>query len=107
MTDNIKLKDPNDDSIDYAFDFAPLTNEVPGAESDWLSSGETIVSYELTVDDGITLIKASITNSSTRVTLWVSGGTAGDSYNIACKITTNTSPQRIIERTMTIQCLDL
>ena len=50
--DNVKRKDP-DAKLDYPFDWRAKTNG--HGESDWLAPNETIVSYEITVDEGITL----------------------------------------------------
>lgn len=81
-------KDP-DSVLDYAFNW-----------NEWLEPGENINSHVITVDDGIT--KDSSNNSSTVVTVWLSGGTAGINYNIACKIIT--SGGRTVERSITIRC---
>ncbi len=80
------LKDP-DATLDYHFDW-----------SDWLASGETISSEVITVPSGITLDSSSETSGV--ITVWLSGGTAGAYYLVACKITT--SATRIDERTMRI-----
>jgi len=82
------IKDP-DSVLDYSFDW-----------NEWLESGESISSHVVTVDVGIT--KDSSDNSSTAVTVWLSGGTAGTSYNIACEIVT--SAGRTTERSITIRC---
>lgn len=82
------LKDP-DSVLDYAFDW-----------SEWLESGESISSHSITVAGGIT--KDSSSNSSTIVSVWLSGGTTGTSYNIACEIVT--SGGRTVERSITIRC---
>lgn len=109
------VKDPND-TLDYRFDFAPLTNSRPDAVSDWLASGETISSItSLTVAStlisGDTFeIEASspaapaITDTSTSVTFWCSGGVAGRRYTITCRITT--SAGRIVEKSGIIVCDD-
>ncbi len=83
---NTFLKDP-DATLDYAFDW-----------SSWLQSGETISSYSITVDSGIT--KEGDSQSNGVVTVWLSGGTAGQTYSVSCKITTSMS--RTDERTMKI-----
>ena len=82
--------------LDYTFDWAALTNGT--GKSDWLASGETISSYTVTADAGI--IKNSDTNTSTTVTVWLSGGTIATRYKIVCQIVTNFS--RTDERTITI-----
>ena len=88
------VKDPSDD-LDYEFDW-----------SSWLASGETISSFVMTVPTGITEgtgTKATAESSGV-VTVWLSGGTADTTYDVACKITT--SAARIKERTITIRCVN-
>jgi len=82
------LKDP-DSVLDYAFNWG-----------EWLESGESINSHVITVENGIT--KDDSGNSATAVTVWLSGGTAGTNYNIACKIVTTQG--RTDERSVTIRC---
>lgn len=67
-------KDP-DAVLDYQWDW-----------SDWLATGDTISSYTVTPDTGLTLDDDS--NDSTSVTAWLSGGTAGAIYNVVCNIVT-------------------
>jgi len=83
-------KDP-DAVLDYAFDW-----------SDWLGSGETIETVTITVSSGIT--KDSDTESDGVVIIWLSGGTAGTSYTVACKIVTSSS--RTDERSITIMVIN-
>ncbi len=90
-------KDPNA-VLDYVFDWKANTNG--RGDSDWLASGETISSHTITVDTGITKDSSSQTDTNTSVTVWLSGGTAGTSYEVACKIVTSAS--RTDERTMII-----
>lgn len=96
-------KDPSA-VLDYRFDWAPLTNGRPGATSDWLAEGETISSQTTTASDGLTVDSSSITDSSTSVTAWLSGGTAGNTYTVTNRITTSAS--RTDERTVRIQVKD-
>lgn len=84
---SIFKKDP-DAVLDYAFDW-----------SSWLATGETISSHTVTVSSGLT--KDSDSESSGIVTVWLSGGTAGTWYTVACEIVT--SAARTDERTMRIQ----
>ena len=79
-------KDPSA-ILDYAFDW-----------STWLATGETISSHVVTADSGLT--KDSDSESDGIVTAWLSGGTAGTNYNVACKIVTSDS--RTEERSVTI-----
>ena len=81
------LKDPSA-VLDYVFDW-----------TEWLATGETIESYVITVDAGLTLNSDSESNGA--VVAWISGGEAGKWYKVACKITTNAG--RIDERTLHIR----
>lgn len=85
------IKDPNA-VLDYGFNWRPEGEE-------WLEEDETITSYVITVPTGIT--KDSDSESDGVVTVWLSGGTVGKWYDIACKITT--SAGRTDERTLSIQ----
>lgn len=90
MASNVFVKDP-DATLKYKFDW-----------SSWLAMGETISSQVITAETGITADSGTITDSSTTVTVELSGGTAGNYYDVACKITTSDS--QIDERTIKIQC---
>lgn len=91
----IRTKDPQA-VLDYTFNWGGAS---PGP---WLQAGETISSVTFTVATGIT--KDSQSNTSTTATAWLSGGTAGEDYEVACKITT--SQGRIDERTLTVRVRD-
>ena len=86
----IKEKDPSA-ILDYGFDW-----------SDWLADGETISTVTITVASGLT--KDSDSESDGIVTIWLSGGTAGSTYTVACKIVT--SAGRTDERSMTIMVIN-
>lgn len=79
-------KDP-DAVIDYPFDW-----------SDWLETGDTIQTVTVTVSSGLT--KDSVTFTTSAVIVWVSGGTAGSVYTIACRIVT--AGGRTDERTIRV-----
>jgi hypothetical protein len=83
------IKDP-DAVLDYGFDW-----------SSWLATGETISTSTWTVPTGIT--KDSSSNSTTKTTVWLSGGTVGQTYEIVNRIVTSAS--RTDERTVTILVL--
>lgn len=81
-------KDP-DDVMDYSYDFKPLTNGRAGAISDYLEEDETISSQTITAEAGITVDSDSEQDGN--VTVWLSGGTAGQKYLVTCKIVTSKS----------------
>jgi hypothetical protein len=87
------IKDPNA-VLDFAFDWNDST-------SPWLATNETISSHTVTVETGIT--KDSDSEAAGKVTVWLSGGTAGTTYNVACRIVTSAS--RTDERTIKIRVL--
>lgn len=83
------LKDPSA-ILDYQFDW-----------SDWLGS-DTILSNTVTASSGLTVTTSTAT--TTAVTAWLSGGTAGTSYTVTNRIVTTGG--RTDERTITIQVID-
>ena len=101
MTTNNKFKKDPDAVLDYVFDWAALTNGTTGGTSDWLASGETISTKTITAETGITVDSSSITDTNTSVTVWLSGGSAGNIYYVSCKIVT--SAGRTDERTINIE----
>ena len=90
MVEQSFTKDP-DAVLDYAFDWTV---------KDWLQGGEVITSHVVTVGTG--LVKDSDAESDGVVTVWLSGGTAGESYIVACKIVTDLG--RTDERSIEINC---
>ena len=61
--------------LDYTWDW-----------SDWLATGDTIDWALITPASGIVL--DSSTNTATTATAWLSGGTAGQAYDVVCKVVT-------------------
>ena len=92
---NIRRKD-DDAKLDYPFDWRAKTNG--NGDSDWLAPDEVIVSYTITVDDGLTLLSSSESNGV--VVAWLAGGELGKWYRVACRIETNMG--RVDERTLHI-----
>jgi hypothetical protein len=88
--DNQYLKDPSA-VLDWAFDW-----------TGWLATGETIVDHTITADTGLEV--DSSTENGGKVIVWLSGGTAGQNYKVACKITT--SAGRTDERTIWIKVVE-
>ncbi len=95
------IKDPAE-VLDYKFDFRSSTNGT--GSGDYLASGETISSHTVTAETGITKDSDSATDTNTSVTVWLSGGTTGNEYDITCNIVT--SAGRTVERTMVIEVVD-
>jgi hypothetical protein len=87
MNKNEFYKDPNA-TLDYQIDW-----------SDWLGT-DTISSSDWTVPTGIT--EATHTNTTTTSTIWLSGGTAGNTYECINRIVTADSPARTDDRTIYI-----
>lgn len=94
-------KDPQS-TLDFAFDWKPLTNGQSGAVSDWLASGEGIASHTITAQAGMTVDASAEANGI--VTVWLSGGTSNTDYLITCQITTDSSPARVDERSIVVEC---
>jgi len=92
------IKDP-DAVLDYKFDWKALTNG--SGTSDWLATAETINTFTIDADSGITVNSSAKSDADTSVTVWLSGGTAGTDYAVRCEIVTSLT--RTDERTMTIQ----
>ena len=84
------LKDPSA-VLDYVFDW-----------TGWLATGETITDHTITADTGITV--DSSTKDAGKVTVWLSGGTAGINYKVASKITT--SAGRTDERAIWVKVVE-
>lgn len=91
-----------DETLDFRVDFAALTNG--RGDSDWLQSGETISSAVVTVASGLTKDSDSLTDSDTSVTVWLSGGTSGNTYRVDVAATTNAL--RIAERSFQVKVVD-
>ena len=90
MANNQYLKDPSA-ILDWAFDW-----------TDWLAAAETITDHTITADTGITV--DSSTELDGKIIVWLSGGTAGINYKVACLITTTAG--RTDERTIWIKVTD-
>lgn len=84
------LKDP-DAVLDWKFDWKALTNG-SGPEN-WLETGETIASHTVTAAAGLTVDSSSLTDGNTSVTVWLSGGTVRNGYDVTCHITTSNGRQ--------------
>ena len=83
-------KDPAD-VLDYGFDWSD-------DDDPYLESGETLSDAVWTVASGITKDSDELGESLTKI--WLSGGTAGTTYTIACKVTTTDG--RVCERSFDV-----
>ena len=83
------IKDPSA-ILDYEFDW-----------SEWLGS-DTITTSTVTAASGMTVASSAAT--STVVTAWLSGGTAGQEYAVTNRIVT--AAGRTDERMITIRVMD-
>lgn len=80
------VKDP-DAILDYSINW-----------SSWLVTGDTIATSTWTAETGITVDSDS--NTTTAATVWLSGGTLGESYDVTNHIVTDAG--REDDRTITI-----
>lgn len=76
-----KPKDPND-VADYVINWAEDDDGNPG-----LAAGDPLSSSTWIVPDGIT--KDSDTFDDETTTIWLSGGTAGETYSLINRVTTS------------------
>jgi hypothetical protein len=92
MPDYLKgfVKDPSA-VLDYTWNWAA-----------WLGSDTITGTPTITTQSGLT--KDSQSNTTTTVTAWLSGGTAGTTYTVACRIVTTAG--RTDERTIQIAVRD-
>jgi len=74
---------------DYYFDW-----------TDWLAEGEAIESFTIVADEGITVDSSS--SDGIKVTVYLSGGTAVNHYDVTCNIVTDAPTPRKESWTMDI-----
>ena len=87
-----RIKKAPGEKLDYGFDWQG------GAPGPWLDTGDTISESTWTVPTGITEVASSKTTTTTTIRL--SGGTAGETYEIENKITTSSG--EMAERTFLV-----
>lgn len=70
--------------------------------SSWLAADETISEATVTADAGLTVAPTGLPTviADKAVTAWLTGGTPGTKYGVACRITT--SAGRTDERTIRV-----
>lgn len=86
-------------------DGKPTATKDPGATldytldlSDWLETGETILTASVAAR-GITVDSSGIVGGNS-ITLWLSGGQAGTTASAVIRFATSSSPERVDERTL-------
>lgn len=84
-------KDPDAD-LPYDFDW-----------SEWLGEDATIADHVVEAATGITVESSDILSNNTTVRVRLTGGTVGEAYALRCRITTDETPARIDDRTVTIR----
>jgi len=99
-----QYKDPSA-LLDFALDLAPAASI---NVSPYLADGETVTSLTVSADTGITVSSSAISANSRNVPAslliaWLSGGTAGVTYNV--KFTFSTSQGRTDARTLPVQVI--
>lgn len=88
MSGNIFIKDPAAE-LDYRWDW-----------STWLGEDAISGTPVITAQSGITVKSQS--NTTTAVTVWLTGGTVGNHYEVTCRIVT--AGGRTDERSIVIWC---
>lgn len=85
------VKDPNA-VLDYVFDWSTWLDALP----------DTIASRDVVVEDGACTVVQSVINGKT-VVVWLSGGTVNSTCRVRCRITTNSTPARVDDRTIYVK----
>lgn len=95
-----RFKDPQA-VLDYQFNWG----EGARGEPAWLQDGETVQTETITISPAgsLELDASDITNSGRSVTFWLTGGTAGTSYTVRCRIVTNASRTDVRSMTVVVQ----
>jgi hypothetical protein len=88
------IKAPTD-ILDYEWDW-----------SVWLPTGDTISSVVWTAESGLTIeVSPAPSHASTNATVWIGGGTAGNTYTLECQITT--AAGRVAQNTQNVNVVNL
>ncbi|MFM0141713.1 phage fiber-tail adaptor protein [Paraburkholderia sp. RL18-085-BIA-A] len=93
-------------TLDYGFD---LSGPATALAHPWLAPGEAVIDLTVTADTGLTVTGSSINTNASGVPAalllaWISGGVAGNTYNVSFKFTTNSTPPRTDCRSLQINC---
>jgi hypothetical protein len=109
----ISLEKDSDATLDFKFDFAPLTNgNTEEGMTDYLEAGEIINSYSLAVTAVTTgclpnIVDNYLSGCANAVTAWVTGGEKFKEFNLTCSVVTSSSPvARHDDRTIKIKIVN-
>ena len=94
MTSSFRLKDPQS-ILNWSIDWA-----------DWLQTAEGILSDSWTITPSGTLAESSSSTAGTVSTIYLTGGTVGETYRVTCTMVSDATPARTVERTITIRIGD-
>lgn len=83
-------KDPNA-VLDYTFDWTAYLTPL----------ADTIASVSWIISSGLT--KVSQSNTTTTATAFISGGVVGKTETLTCRITTNSVPPRVDDRSVLLK----
>lgn len=87
------IRKDKDATLDYTIDWTAWLDLVT----------DTIASFVVVAQIGITVEVSVVDSTNKKVTVWLSGGTVGEIFSVALKITTNNTPPRIDERTFFVE----
>jgi hypothetical protein len=76
MSANEFTQDPSA-NLDYAVDWTA-----------WLPTGDTVSTFVIISDAGISATKSLTLTTATVCVIWVSGGVVGNIYAVTCRVTT-------------------
>lgn len=77
------------ETLDYVFDFTPK-----------LDTGETITAAAVTAAAGLTVDSTS--NTTTAVTVRISGGAGGGRYTVECQVNTSVGRVRVLHHVLRV-----
>lgn len=96
MANRIVFTKQHGDTEDFSVNYADRTGLNDGSQYDMgYLQGRTIESLSVTGESGLTVDNFLIDQGKKRVTVWVSGGTSGNVYDVTITITTNLNNVRV------------
>lgn len=86
--------------LDYTFDWTNWLGDV----TDTITSKVASIGTGGSTDGVLTISSSSVDGTSKKVTIWLAGGTIGQTYQVECKITT--AAARTDERSIYVKIKD-